>query len=205
MLYKWAEAIETFIYVNNPLERIALETMAAMWIQIDRKLEFRCILYAMSKAFTREMDDGPEPLVITPASALPPGAKNYFTASGVRKLRRELLELSAQPISPPVRQRIFEIQYQLQSSVIVEPPPLPWAQVLFGATVSIRNQHGEEVVYCIVGADETDLDKNRISWLSPVAKALLKGRVGERVGFHTPAGEQNWEIIKVLYEDNSDP
>jgi transcription elongation factor GreB len=159
----------------------------------------------MSKAFTREIDDAPEPLVKTPPSALPPGAKNYFTATGVQNLRNELLELSAQPVSAPVRHRIFEIEHRLQSAVMVEPPPLPWTQVLFGATVSIRNQQGEEVVYCIVGADETDLEKNRISWLSPVARALLKRRVGEKVRFHTPAGEQNWEITKIVYGDKSNP
>jgi transcription elongation factor GreB len=159
----------------------------------------------MSKAFTREMDEAPEPLAKSPVSALPPGVKNYSTASGVQKLRRELSELSDQPISPSVRQRVFEIQQRLHSAVIIEPPPLPWSQVLFGATVTFRTQLGEEVTYCIVGADETDLNRNRISWLSPVAKALIKRRVGEQVRFHTPAGEQNWEITKIVYGDNFNP
>jgi transcription elongation factor GreB len=174
-------------------------------MQIDWTAQFKGIFQSMSKAFTREMDEAPEPLVKSPPSALPPGVKNYTTASGVQKLRRELLEVSAQPISASVRQRVFEIQQRLQSAVIIEPPPLPWSQVLFGATVSIRNQNSEEVVYSIVGADETDLDKNRISWLSPVAKALIKRRVGEQVRFHTPAGEQNWEITKIVYGDNFNP
>jgi transcription elongation factor GreB len=155
----------------------------------------------MSKAFTREMDDAPEPVIKPPLTALPPGAKNYFTPHGVQNLRHELLELSAQLLSPQFRQRVFDIQYSLQSAVVVEPPPLPWTQVLFGATVSIRNQRGEELTYSIVGADETDLDRNHISWFSPVAKALLKRRVGEHVRFRTPAGEQNWEITKVVYEN----
>lgn len=55
--------------------------------------------------------------------------------------------------------------------------------------------------YTIVGVDETDLERNHISWLSPVAKALLKSRVGEQVRFRTPEGEQNWKIIHVVYED----
>jgi transcription elongation factor GreB len=84
---------------------------------------------------------------------------------------------------------------------VIEAPPRPWAQVQFGATVSVRNQRGMELDYTIVGADETDLESNHISWLSPVAKALITRRVGEHVRFRTPAGEQNWEIIKVVYEE----
>jgi transcription elongation factor GreB len=84
---------------------------------------------------------------------------------------------------------------------LVQRLPAPWAQVQFGATVSVRNQQGEEMEYTIVGVDETDWERNHISWLSPVAKALLKRRVGEHVRFRTPAGKQNWEIIKVVYDD----
>jgi hypothetical protein len=69
------------------------------------------------------------------------------------------------------------------------------------ARLSIRNQRGEEMDYAIVGVDETDWERNHISWLSPIAKALLKRRVGEHVRFRTPAGEQNWEIIRVVHED----
>ena len=74
-------------------------------------------------------------------------------------------------------------------------------EVQFGATVSIRNQQGEEMDYAIVGVDETDWERNHMSWLSPIAKALLKRRVGEHVRFRTPAGELNWEVIRVVHED----
>jgi transcription elongation factor GreB len=155
----------------------------------------------MSKAFTRESDDLPErPALKRPASALPPGAKNYFTQGGVDKLRRELEELASATDSPSVRQRISEIQQSLQSAVVTPPPPPPWGQVLFGATVTVRDQQGGEITYRIVGVDETDIDCDWISWISPLARALLKARVGDHIRFRAPAGEQNLEIVAVRYE-----
>jgi transcription elongation factor GreB len=152
----------------------------------------------MSKAFTRESDDGPEqPVPRRPAAALPPGAKNYFTPAGLDKLRRELEGLGH---SPAARQRILEIQASLEAAVPAPPPPPPWDQVLFGASVTVRDQHGEETTYRIVGAHEADIDCNWISHFSPLAKALLKARPGERVRFRAPAGEQILEIIAVTYQ-----
>jgi transcription elongation factor GreB len=155
----------------------------------------------MSKAFTRESDDLPERSVLKrPASSLPPGAKNYFTTDGLDKLRRELEELTSETDSPSVRQRIFEIQQSLESAVAAPPPPPPWDQVLFGATVTVRDQQGGESTYRIVGVDETDMDRDWISWVSPLAKALLKARVGDHVRFRAPVGNQELEIIAVRYD-----
>lgn len=155
----------------------------------------------MSKAFTRETDDAPEPEIKPSPSLLPPGARNYITARGMKNLRREFQELSAQPPSAQIRQRLCDLQYSLRSAEVIEPPPSPGTQVQFGATVSVRNQQGVEMNYTIVGVDETDMERSQINWLSPVAKALLKRRVGEHVRFRTPEGEQNWKIIHVAYED----
>ncbi|HZL78407.1 MAG TPA: GreA/GreB family elongation factor [Candidatus Limnocylindrales bacterium] len=155
----------------------------------------------MSKAFTREIDDAPEPVIKPSPSVLPPCAKNYITTRGMKNLRREFLELSAQPPSSQILQRLCDLQNSLLNAVVIEPPPPPCTQVQFGATVSVRNQQGVEMDYAIVGVDETDLGRNHTSWISPVAKALIKRRVGERIRFRTPAGEQNWEIIKVVYDD----
>jgi len=159
------------------------------------------MLRSMSKAFTRENDDAPEPVINPSPSVLPPGAKNYITARGMENLRREFQELSAQPPSSQIRHRLGDLQNSLLNAVVINPPPLPWMQVQFGATVSVRNQQGLEVDYAIVGVDETDLERNHTSWISPVAKALINRRVGEHVRFRTPAGEQNWEIMKVVYPD----
>jgi len=155
----------------------------------------------MSKAFTRETDDLPErPVLKRPASSLPAGAKNYFTPGGLNILRRELELLMSSPDPSSVRDRILEIQQSIESAVVVPPPPQPWDQVLFAATVTVRNASGEENAYRIVGVDETDIDRNSISWLSPLAKTLLKARVGDHVHFRAPVGEQNLEIVSVRYE-----
>jgi transcription elongation factor GreB len=155
----------------------------------------------MSKAFARESDELPESPLIRLSSALPFGVKNYFTPQGVAKLRQEMERLNSQTASPASRQRIFEIQQSLQSAVVVEPPPKPWGQVSFGATVTVRDQDSTQYNYQIVGVDETDLDGKCISWLSPIAKALNKKQIGERVRFRTPDGEQVLEILDITFQE----
>ena len=152
----------------------------------------------MSKAFTRESDDQVEGLLKLP-SRLPPGTKNYCTSHGVARLRQTLQKLSSQPVSPDVRQRIHDLEQVLLSAVVVETPPLPWTQVSFGATVAVLDQHDVTETYNIVGVNETELESDNISWLSPIAKALHKGRVGEKVRLQSPAGERILEIIKITY------
>ncbi len=170
----------------------------------------------MSKAFTRESDDLPEsPLTARLPSALPPGAKNYLTPGGAERMRGELERLApverpktasgADPGKPDrniqaLEQRIRQLEQSLQSAEIVEPPAKPWDQVRFGATVTVRNGAGTESQYRIVGVDETDIDRGWVSWLSPIARALLKARLGQRVRFHFPAGEDELEIVGITYE-----
>jgi transcription elongation factor GreB len=154
----------------------------------------------MSKAFTRESDDLPElPAKKTGAPTLPPGVKNYFTLEGINKLHNELHELSLQAPSSSLRQRLSEIEENLRAASVVDPPPKPWNQVLFGAFVTVRNQQREQFTYHIVGVGETDLDRNYISWLSPVAKALLKQHVGDHIRSSVPAGDERLEIVEVHY------
>jgi transcription elongation factor GreB len=170
----------------------------------------------MSKAFTRESDDAPDlPPVTRNLSPLPPGAKNYLTPDGAQHLRDELARLVqvARPqvaaLSDPadsrrqlqqLDQRILHLEESLQSAVIVPPPAGPWDQVRFGATVTVREQDGNEEQYRIVGADEADLDRNWVSFFSPMAKALLNARLGQHVRFRVPAGEQQLEIVGLTYE-----
>lgn len=170
----------------------------------------------MSKAFTRESDDAPDvPLVARPASALPPGTRNYLTTDGAERLRAELTNLSqnerpslvaagddseAKRRLQVLDQRIRQLQASLQSATIVPPPVGTEDQVKFGATVTVRESNGEETVYRIVGVDETDIDRGWVSWISPIAKALLNARLGQRVRFRFPTGETELEIIKISYE-----
>ncbi len=152
----------------------------------------------MSKAFTRESDDAPErPAPKRPAFSLPTGVKNYFTASGLEKFQRELEGLGD---SAAERERAMEIEQCLDGAVAVASPAPPWEQVLFGATVVVRDQDGAESTYRIVGPHEADIDRNWISHLSPLARALLKKHVNEKVHFRAPVGEQALEIIALRYE-----
>jgi transcription elongation factor GreB len=169
----------------------------------------------VSKAFTRESDDAPE-LPIRPRrpSPLPPGARNYVTAGGAHGLREELNRLIniERPLLAAsdndegkrqlqaVDERIGHLQQSLGSAVVVNPPAVPDDQVRFGATVTVRNQHGEESRYRIVGMDETDIERDWVSWLSPIAKALLNARVGQLIRIKLPGGEEQLEIVGVTYE-----
>jgi transcription elongation factor GreB len=170
----------------------------------------------MSKAFTRESDDIPErPVLPQPVSPVPAGAKNYLTRAGSQRLREELERLveierprltglpegseSKRQIQA-VDQRIRHLQQSLQTAVVVEPPAELEDRVRFGAMVTVRDSDGEEEVYQIVGVDEIDLDRGQVSWLSPVAKALLNARVGERVRFKLPSGEKELQIVGVRYD-----
>lgn len=113
----------------------------------------------MSKAFTRENDNAPEPRPTPRRAPLPPGVPNWITPAGAKRLG-----------ALPAR------------AIIVPPPAAPTDQVLFGATVTIRDADGE-TTYRIVGADETDIERGWISWQSPLAQALLHARVGDDVMF----------------------
>lgn len=169
----------------------------------------------MSKAFTREDDDAPEPRPrARPTTAFPPGTKNYLTPAGARRLQEELDGLihrrpqviaapegsDARRALPALDQRIQLLRQSLHTAVIASPPAPPWEQVRFGATVIVRDTQGAEARYRIVGVDETDLDRDWVSWLSPIAKVLLNARLGERVRFQSPAGSEQLEIVGILYE-----
>lgn len=159
----------------------------------------------MSKAFTREDDNAPErPLAAAPVSALPPGTRNLLTASGAARLQTELEELTAgnkdSVRTPSQEQRLFALRASLAGAEVVSPPAPPWEQVRFGATVTVRNGAGDEERYRIVGVAEADPTNDAVSWISPIARALLNRRVGERVPFRFPSGEETLEILSVVYE-----
>jgi transcription elongation factor GreB len=146
---------------------------------------------------------------------LPPGTRNYLTAGGAQGLREELnrlVNIERPPLAASaddadasrrlqsVDERIDHLQQSLGSAVVVNPPAVPDDQVRFGATVTVRNKRGQESGYRIVGVDETDIDRDWVSWLSPIAKALLNARVGQLVRIKLPGGEEQLEIVSVAYE-----
>jgi len=182
----------------------------------------------MSKAFTKEsdgdeLDDIEEPAPITPSG------KNYMTPAGAKRLQDELRELRYK-IRPEVTQtvawaagngdrsengdyiygkkrlreidrRIRFLSKRLDAVEVVDPLKVKSEQVLFGATVTIRDEEDREKTYSIVGIDETDLSKGRISWISPLASALFKAREGDVVTFRSPKGPQEIEIVAIEYKE----
>lgn len=168
----------------------------------------------MSKAFTRDEDAGTSPVLQRPISPLPPGVKNYMTAAGAKRIEEELKHLreverpravtSNDPAKAELLQkiemRIAYLDQSLLAAEVVQPPAQSDGKVRFGATVMVRDKKGVETKYRIVGVDETDTDRDWVSWRSPVAKALLNASVGQRVKFQIPAGMQEWEIVAVDYE-----
>ena len=88
---------------------------------------------------------------------------------------------------------------RLESAQIVESAGRDTDQVFFGATVRLKGKTGEKTL-TIVGVDEVDPARGRVSWVSPIAKALLKAREGDTVTLRTPAGEEKLEILEVTYQ-----
>ena len=170
----------------------------------------------MSKAFTREENDGPDIPDLPPLiSALATGAKNYITPKGAQKLRDELqqaLEVARPALAgltddadakrqlAKLDQRIAQLEESLQAAEIISVPSGPADVVRFGATVTVRESAGTKENYRIVGVDETDMDRGWVSWMSPIAKALLNRQRGEQVRFKFPSGEKTLEIVDIQYE-----
>ncbi len=184
----------------------------------------------MSKAFTKE-SDAPEDLDdIEEANPIPAGAKNYMTPHGWRRMRDELSHL-VKVERPEVtnivswaasngdrsengdyqygKKRLREIDRRiryltkrLENAEVVDPATREETdQVFFAATVAYADAKGAETTVRIVGLDETDLGAGYISWISPVARALIKAREGDTVSLVTPGGREELEILEVRYEE----
>jgi transcription elongation factor GreB len=180
----------------------------------------------MSKAFVKE--DGESGIDSQVEAEAPvPGGKNYMTPAGAERMRQELRKLRYEERPEVARvvswaagngdrsengdylygkKRLREIDKRmrflakrLESAEIVDPLGVQVAHVQFGATVTIRYEDDSEKTYSIVGIDEVDLSKGRISWMSPLARALLKAMEGDLVTFHSPKGQQEVELVRVVY------
>lgn len=170
----------------------------------------------MSRAFVRESDFPQLPELPPQVSPLPPGAKNYLTPGGAERLRGELQRLlsterprlatapaddtDAKRELQMLDQRIRYLQECLRTAEVTPVTAGPTDVVRFGTTVTVREKDGPESTYRIVGVDETDLDRNWVSWLSPIARALMNARRGDRVLFKAPRGARELEIIAIRYE-----
>ncbi|MCZ2407787.1 MAG: transcription elongation factor GreB [Burkholderiales bacterium 68-12] len=181
----------------------------------------------MNKAFTKETDndddDGGPAL-----PPLPAGGKNYITPQGYARLRAELLHLMDEERPRVVevvhwaasngdrsengdylygKKRLREIDRRirfltkrLEIAEVVDPRVHAGSdQVFFGATVTYVDDLGEQRSVTILGIDEADTSQGQVSWVAPVARALLKARVGDEVPLPTPAGLRQLEILDVSY------
>jgi len=183
----------------------------------------------VNKAFTKESDDTEEGDDGTPAlPPLPTGAKNYLTPQGYARLRAELLTLldDERPKIVEVvswaakngdrsengdylygKKRLREIDRRIRfltqrlDVAEIADPSVHYGgdQVFFGATVTYADDLGEERTISIKGIDEVDQLHGEVSWISPVARALLRARVGDEVTLSTPHGPARLEVVAVVY------
>jgi len=135
------------------------------------------LLCFMSRAFVKEDVDPPERSGRKrSASGLPPGATNYITSRGEKRLREELQKLRAANAGS---ERIIELEQILASAHIVDPPDAPSNSVTFGATITVEDEKGAAETFTIVGVDELNFERDAVSWISPLGKALLAADMGD--------------------------
>ena len=146
----------------------------------------------MSRAFIKEDVDPPERSGRKrSASGLPPGATNYITARGAKRLRDELQKLRAANAGS---ERIVELEHILASVHVVDPPDPASNSVGFGATVTVKDEKGLTETFTVVGVDELDLEPDAVSWISPIGKALLAADMGDSIRL---ADGRTAKIVKI--------
>jgi transcription elongation factor GreB len=149
----------------------------------------------MSRAFVKEDVDPPERSGRKrSASGLPPGATNYITARGAKRLRDELQNLRA---SNAGSERIIELENILASIHVVDPPDTPSNSVTFGATVTVKDKKGATETFTIVGVDELDFERDAVSWISPIGKALLAADMGDWIPLEDG---RSAKIVKIVQD-----
>lgn len=154
--------------------------------------------------------------------------KNYITPAGFEKLRQEYTELlngerpklvatvawaasngdrseNADYIYGKRRlreidRRLHFLQKKMEASEVIDPKALNSTKIIFGATVLLENESGQEITYQIVGEDEIDIKQGRISWRSPVAKALLGKKVDEEAIIKKPSGEETVIVLDIQFK-----
>jgi transcription elongation factor GreB len=155
--------------------------------------------------------------------------KNYITPAGHQRMKDELLHLLDVERPEVVKvvswaasngdrsengdyqygkkrlreidRRIHFLTKRLEDALVVDPESREATdQIFFGATVCYADEDGDETTIAIVGVDEVDMEKNYVSWISPIAKALIKAREGDTVKLQTPTGLKELEILSVTYQ-----
>jgi transcription elongation factor GreB len=182
----------------------------------------------MSKAFTKEQESDDEGL--EQDAPPPPGGRNYITRAGFEALQAELRWLTREERPRVVetvswaagngdrsengdyiygKKRLGEIDRRIRfltkrlaiADVVDPTQQKSRDRVFFGATVTYEDARRRERTITIVGIDEADADQGRVSWISPIARALLKAREGDAVELRTPTGIETVEVIAISYGD----
>lgn len=184
----------------------------------------------MSKAFTKESDGDADDDLEVGVAPVPAGSKNYMTPAGQRRLLDELkwlLDKERPEVTATVswaakngdrsengdylygKKRLREIDRRirflnkrLDAAEVVDPSlsrddP---SQIFFGATVTVAHEDGREQTVSIVGIDEIDTARGYISWISPLARCLIKAKEGDTVILRAPGGTENLDILEVRYQ-----
>lgn len=167
----------------------------------------------MSKAFTKESDSPLDEVIPEPKDPLPEGVKNYVTPEGAELLRNEL-EHYEDIVRPRLvkegkkrgsgqleaaDRRIQFLRDRVANMVVIDPKSQDQESVRFAATITVADEDGNEKTYQIVGVDESDPKAGKISWISPIAKALNGARVGDAVRVELPDATTELEVLNIEY------
>lgn len=154
--------------------------------------------------------------------------KNYITPQGFEKIRSEYTELLnverpkvVEVVSwaasngdrsenadyqygkrrlREIDRRLYFLKNRLEDAEVIDPKQIQSDKIVFGATVSLENEDGDTIVYQIVGEDEIDVKAKKISWKSPVAKAILGKKIDDEVRVNKPSGDETMIIVSVEYK-----
>ena len=165
----------------------------------------------MSRAFVKESDEDlvSDELPERPQSPYP----NYVTPAGLARLQAQYAELQEyrarlvaadDPLSKQhlrqVQRDLRYFQQRLESAILVEVSGQPRDEVHFGAMVDVSDENGGRQTFAIVGEDEADVGAGKISWASPLGKAMIGSKVGDSVVWKRPAGDADLEILSIHYD-----
>ena len=154
--------------------------------------------------------------------------KNYITPHGLEKLKAELKELLYGERPPLVKtvawaasngdrsenadyiygkrrlreidRRTASLTHKIEEALVIDPKSIQSEKIVFGATVTVKDEEGEKKIFQIVGEDEVDARQGQVSWRSPVARALLGKKVGDEVSIQRPAGQLTVEIVALEFK-----
>ena len=164
----------------------------------------------MSRGFVKEGDQEEVPM-LTPRAFLPPGVENFVTSVGMEELKAEREEIlrerkqyegvdnnDARVNNNYLTGKLRLLEERIHSARVLDYDPQRQNDVAFGATIRFKNLKNNQIAqYQIVGVDEANIMKGKISFLSPLSKVLMNKKAGETVSFNTPQGEIQMEIISI--------